>query len=74
MRYINFELPPFSLSPPLCLEHDGPPGNTPLGSEHHFVGLWELPLGRVAHCEGIQKPKYKGVEFYSCVQWELWLP
>ena len=36
-RFLNLELDPFRLEPPICLLHDGPSGP-------NYLGLWRLPL------------------------------
>ena len=37
-RYVNLQLPPFRLEPPLCMFRDG------FASYHNYMGLWRLPL------------------------------
>ena len=67
-RLQNLELPPFSLTRPLCYSRDGPPGH----SNHlHFTGLWKLPLKSIRKCVGkfaLTKIKLHGVQenLYSC--------
>jgi hypothetical protein len=73
MRRLNVELPPFSLSPPLCLTRDGPPDA--IEGWDHFLGLWPLqPLTRTqgecsrVHCAPLPSTE---VELCSCVPWML---
>ena len=41
----NLQIPPFSLTSPVCLQRDGPPHK-----EDHYLGLWELPLQSINNC------------------------
>ena len=43
-RQLNLQLPPISLTPPLCLHKDG---NLRDGG---YLGLWKLPLTQARHC------------------------
>ena len=46
-RLLNLEIPPLSLTPPLCLARDGPKKQ----SSMHYIALWKLPLQQVSGCE-----------------------
>ena len=58
-RFINLEIPPFSLARPICLSRDGSKGE-------HYVGLWMLPLIRVSNCK---LPKKEKAKFVSLSKW-----
>ncbi|CAH1792606.1 unnamed protein product [Owenia fusiformis] len=62
VRFLNMELPPFSLAPPICLQRDGPKNEI-----NHFVGLWPLPLRQIVKCN-YQKVKMSNpnMNVYSC--------
>ena len=67
-RTLNLELPPFSLTRPLCYSRDGPPGSY---KYLHFSGLWELPLSSIRKCGEkfrVKKVTLHGVaeDMYSC--------
>ncbi|CAH1782043.1 unnamed protein product [Owenia fusiformis] len=47
MRYINLELEPIRLQPPICFYRDGPMGD----KENHYLGLWRIPMFQVNNCE-----------------------
>jgi len=70
-RYLNLEAPPVSLEPPLCVAPDIP-------ESHHFLGLWRLPLRRVASCRATVPVWSVGAQskflFFSCVDWTLTQP
>ena len=68
-RRLNVELPPLSLTPPLCLQRDGPPDT--FEGWDHFVGLWALPLRIHANCSDSLPFVLHGTKqiLYSCVQW-----
>ncbi len=72
-RKVNLELPPVSLTPPLCLMRDGPPGY--LDGWHHFAALWKLPLRQVFPCSTPNKFKItvmsKEVSVASCAAWHI---
>ena len=68
-RRINLELPPLSLTPPLCIQRDGPPDV--YEGWDHFVALWRLPVLTHANCS---EPKSFVLHttrqiIYSCTQW-----
>ena len=46
-RFLNLELPPFSLTPPLCYSRDGPPRHHQF---MHYTALWQLPLRSFRTC------------------------
>ena len=56
-RYLNLELPPISLTPPLCLQRDGP--LDAFQGWDHFIGLWQLPLTRVKFCDADNVSSYR---------------
>ncbi|ELU16741.1 hypothetical protein CAPTEDRAFT_222214 [Capitella teleta] len=62
MRRLNAELPPLSLSPPLCLQRDGPPDA--IEGWDHFLGLWKLPLSQLKECP--QSCFYYEMKHTSC--------
>ena len=71
VRMLNLELPPLSLSPPYCVQRDGPRGD--FEGWKHFVGLWKLPLTRVGDCSqtyAMSYPGYQKVKMYSCTNWQ----
>ena len=70
-RRLNLEIPPISLSPPLCITRDGPPDA--YDGWNHFIGLWKLPLRRLSDC---WKPTPVAVKefphkLFSCVDWSV---
>ncbi len=73
-RHINLEIPPVSLTPPLCLARDGPPGD--VDGQYHFLGLWGLPLKQNFPCN---RPETFSVAAFgignilvsACVRWVL---
>ena len=72
VRKLNLDVPPLSLSPPYCLQRDGPLGD--FEGWTHFVGLWKLPLTRVKNCSetfAMTYPGYNKVKMYSCTRWNL---
>jgi len=70
-RRLNLELPPISLVPPLCLVRDGPPDAREAWVL--FLGLWELPLHKVSHCQHVTTfiLRNSGQSLSSCVDWSL---
>ena len=48
-RFLNLEVPPLCLTPPLCLQRDGP--SDAFQGWDHFIGLWKLPLTSVKFCD-----------------------
>ena len=70
VRKLNLELPPLSLSPPYCVQRDGPRGD--FEGWKHFVALWKLPLTKVRDClqtYAMSYPGYQKVKMYSCTKW-----
>ena len=65
-RPLNLEVPPVSLSPPLCLQRDGVKDE--LEGWDHFIGLWKLPLQQDLGCRRSKQGLYPGTDFdiYSC--------
>ncbi len=74
-RRINLELPPVSLTPPMCLMRDGPPED--FEGWDHFAGLWKLPLTQVFPCNQHKKFKVmmasKEVSMASCLAWSPYI-
>lgn len=68
-RTLNLELPPFSLTPPVCLLRDGEKNDSE--GQKHFLGLWRLPARRVKLCNSTVSFRVEdfGVVFFSCVNW-----
>ena len=68
-RRLNLEIPPLSLTPPLCLQRDGPPDT--FEGWDHFIGLWALPLKVHTNCSDSSQFVLHGTRqiLYSCVQW-----
>lgn len=66
-RRLNLEIEPLSLSTPLCVQRDGPIGDT----NEHYVALWRLPLKRISRCTTAKPFPLKGTHltFYSCEPW-----
>jgi len=66
-RYLNLEVPPLSLEPPLCVARDGLPESP------HLLGLWRLPLRQVANCQTAVPLQAVGFPstLYSCANWTL---
>ena len=65
-RTLNLELPPFSLTRPLCYSRDGPAG---WPKYLHLTALWKFPLRTFRKCGKkfrIQKVKLHGVEEELC--------
>ena len=62
-RWVNLEIPPFSLVRPLCLHKDGSGKRL---SDQGYLGMWRLPLARFTNCT---KSKYlfKGNSFFRCL-------
>ena len=56
-RFLNLELPPIALTPPLCMDRDGPVDA--YQGWDHFIGLWKLPLRQVAYCEDNDTNTYR---------------
>ena len=68
-REVNFEIPPLSLTPPLCLQQDGPPGN--IVAERHYLGLWSLPLKVVVNCTQLKRytlPGHLPQKAFACTE------
>ena len=57
-RYINLEIPPFSLVVPICYSRDGPNAKVTCPSCTHYLGLWKLPLQRFISCQKSNLVKY----------------
>ena len=65
-RFLNLELPPIALTPPVCMERDGPVDA--YQGWDHFVGLWRLPLRQVKYCDDSYswRMKQTPVVVHSC--------
>ena len=72
-RYLNLEIPPIALTPPECLQRDGP--IDAFEGWAHFVGLWKLPLRRIKYCDEDQtfmyKIPYSPVKVHTCTRVEI---
>ena len=71
VRKLNLEIPPLSLSPPLCVVRDGPPDT--FEGWDHFIAVWRLPLRRLPQCLTAKKMTLKGTDkaIFSCVDWSV---
>jgi len=69
-RSLNLEIPPVSLTPPLCIARDGL-SDSP--NDVHIIGLWVLPVSQVANCKTPATVNVIGFPFkvYSCVDWTI---
>jgi len=69
-RFLNLEVPPVSLTQPLCFFRDGPD----LGNQH-FHALWKLPLQRVQRCSIVNRLSFTGTYskniHYACGNWSV---
>ena len=68
-RYLNLEIPPVQLEPPLCLVRDGSRDGR-ANPWDLYLGLWILPLKQVKPCKVKHvdpKPFGANIKFYSCV-------
>ena len=69
-RYLNLEIPPVQLEPPLCLVRDGSRDGR-ANPWDLYLGLWKLPLKQVKPCNKVKhvdpKPFGANKKFYSCV-------
>jgi hypothetical protein len=70
-RALNVEIPPVSLTPPLCLTRDGPPDISE--SWQQYFGLWQLPLYQVGNCRLGWQLKLPSMPnpLYSCIKWDV---
>ena len=70
-RELNLEVSPFYLSPPMCLQRDGPPDA--YQGWDHFLGLWKLPLKQVKGCKEPFAFDLPGTDkkVYSCINWSI---
>ena len=64
-RRVNLQIPPISLTPPLCIHKDG---TDEFHGDQGYLGLWQLPLKKMKGCENhkICSYNYLHVPFYSC--------
>ena len=63
-RFLNLEIPPVQLEPPICMSPDAPL-DTPITD--HYVGLWKLPLKQLINCKTQRVQMAGGENFYACV-------
>ena len=63
-RQLNLELPPVSLSPPICMTRDG---DTERG-KLHYLGLWKFPLWKYKKCSKRRHRKHQltQIDFFAC--------
>ena len=70
-RYLNLEIPPIALAPPLCYYRDGPNPR-----QMHGLMLYKLPLQQVVNCQKpnamkIKKTTTKLDTYYACGNWSI---